>query len=286
MRPSREILPAKVPLGVLIRFKNSAATLPGVLRALQAQTVRPDFILGVDSGSTDASPGLLTAAGAQLVRWWEPYHHSRVLNFGLAQCPAERVLVLSSHTVLESCDALARLNAALDDPRVACASSPWDDDPYYSDAIEWEELRRKGLKLGSFYSNSFGLLRRKLWEEVPFDESLPTMEDYAWAIEQVRRGRVCRRVNFAFSYQRQANARNFIFTAYAFRLAAQYGLEVRWLGRKASARELLRYMLARLSHRLAPTDRALWELHSARLLASFFWRFYRTTTDNPRAVRA
>lgn len=286
MQPSPEILPAKVPLGVLIRFKNSAATLPAVLRALQAQTVPPDFILGVDSGSTDASPGLLTAAGAHLVRWWEPYHHSRVLNFGLAQCPAERVLVLSSHTVLESPDALERLNTALDDPRVACASSPWDDDPYYSDAIHWDELRRKGLKLGSIYSNSFGLLRRSLWEDAPFDESLPTMEDYAWALEQVHRGHICRRVSFAFGYQRQANSRDFIFTAYAFRLAARYGLEVRWLGRKASARELLRYTMERLSHRLSPPDHAQWELHGARLLASLFWRFYRTHTDNPGAVRA
>lgn len=279
------ILPATVPLGVLIRFKNSASTLPAVLAALRAQTKQPDYILGIDSGSTDASPGLLVEAGAQVVRWWESYHHSRVLNFGLAQCPAERVLVLSSHTVLESPDALAKLNAALDDPRVACASSPWDDDPFYSDAITWNELRRKGLKLGSIYSNSFGLLRRKLWEQMPFDESLPTMEDYAWAIEQVRRGHVCRRVSFAFGYQRQANQRDFIFTACAFRLAARHGLPVRWLGRKASAKELLRHSMAWFSGKLSPPDRALWELHRARLLASLFWRFHRTSTDNPAGNR-
>lgn len=279
------ILPATVPLGVLIRFKNSASTLPTVLAALRAQTKQPDFILGIDSGSTDASPGLLIDAGAHVVRWWEAYHHSRVLNFGLAQCPADRVLVLSSHTVLESPDALAKLNAALDDPRVACASSPWDDDPFYTDAIAWSELRRKGLKLGSIYSNSFGMLRRKLWEQVPFDESLPTMEDYAWAIEQVRRGHVCRRVSFAFGYQRQANARDFIFTACAFRLAARYGLQVRWLGRKASAKELLHYTMTRFSHGLSAPDRAQWKLHGARLLASIFWRFHRPTTDNPAALR-
>lgn len=45
-----------------------------------------------------------------------------MLNFGLTHCVAERVLVLSSHTVLESRDALKRLLAALDDPATACAS--------------------------------------------------------------------------------------------------------------------------------------------------------------------
>lgn len=276
---------AGVPLGVLIRFKNSATTLPAVLAALRRQTKQPDIILGVDSGSTDASPGLLIEAGARLVHWWEPYHHSRVLNFGLAQCPAERVLVLSSHTVLESPDALEKLNAALDDPQVACASSPWDDDPFYSDAIDWPELCRKGLKLGSIYSNSFGLLRRRLWEEVPFDESLPTMEDYAWAIEQVHRGHICRRVSFAFGYQRQANARDFVFTSCAFRLAARHHLKVRWLGRKSSAREWLRYTLAEFQHRLSSPDRAQRELHGRRLLASLLWRFHLPMTDNPASVR-
>lgn len=273
-------------LAVLIRFKNSAPTLPAVLAALRAQTLQPDFILGVDSGSSDASPALLAAAGAEIIRWAEPYHHSRVLNFGLARCAAERVLVLSSHTVLKSPDALATLNAALDDPRVACASSPWDDDPYYSDAITWLELQSKGLKLGSIYSNSFGLLRRSRWEEVPFDETLPTMEDYAWALEQVRRGHICRRVRFDFSYQRQANPRDFIFTAVAFRLAARHGLRVAWMGRRTSAKELLRLTIAGLLGKATPAGHASRKLHQARLLASLCWRFHRATTDNPAAARS
>jgi glycosyltransferase involved in cell wall biosynthesis len=42
-------------LGILIRFANSAVTLRDVLAALQAQTLQPDVILGVDSGSSDGS---------------------------------------------------------------------------------------------------------------------------------------------------------------------------------------------------------------------------------------
>jgi glycosyltransferase involved in cell wall biosynthesis len=281
-----DIQPAFVPLGVLIRFKNSAGTLPAVLEALKSQTLQPDYILGVDTGSTDASPGLLEAAGAQIVRWWESYHHARVLNFGLAHCPAERVLVLSSHTVLQSPDALEQLNAALDDPRVACASSPWDSDSYYSDAIAWDELQHKGLKIGSIYSNSFGLLRRSLWEEVPFDESLVTMEDYDWALTQIRRGHLCRRVRFNFLYQRQANSRDYLFTAFAFRLAARYGLHVRWLGRKASVKQLARLHIAQLAHPLSEPDYAQKELLRARLIASIFWRFHHPTSDTPIQSRS
>lgn len=260
------ILPATVRVGVLIRFRNSAATLPAVLAALKAQTIQPDLIIGIDSGSTDGSPGLLTAAGAQVLRWTGAYHHAKVLNFGLARCPAELVLILSSHTVLESPDALAQLIAAMDDPRTACASGKWDADPFYTAAIDWPELQTKGLKFCSIYSNSMGILRRALWESAPFDERLVTMEDYAWALEQVRRGHLCRRLSFAFSYQRSNTRRDYAFAAITFHLARRHGLKVVWLGAKATLRALFTELFK--AHR----ERNTMRLHADRFCASLSGR--------------
>lgn len=229
----RNVLNSLAPhstLGVVIRFSNSAATLPAVLEALGRQTVKPGLILGVNSGSTDNSSALLRLAGAQILEWKQPYHHARVLNFALQHCPTDLVPVLSSHTVLQSADAIEKLIAAIADPRTACASAKWDDDPYYSDEIDWTELQLKGLKFCSIYSNSMGIVRRSLWKSAPFDETLITMEDGAWALEQVKRGYVCRRVSFAFGYQRSGRARDYTFAIIAFRLAARHGLFVAWLG--------------------------------------------------------
>lgn len=228
---------AKRPtLGIVIRFKNSAATLPEVLAALRQQTVQPDLIIGVNNHSSDTSPELFRAAGAKIIEWTQPYSHPRVLNFALHHCPTDLVVVLSSHTVLESPDAIEKLVAAMADPRTACASGKWDDDPFYSDAIDWQELQSKGLKFCSIYSNSMGILRRALWEQNPFDESLPTMEDGAWAVEQVKRGYICRRLEFAFKYRRSGQMRDFIFAMVTFRLAARQGLAVAWLGVVATVR--------------------------------------------------
>jgi hypothetical protein len=272
---------ARMHLGVVIRFKNSAKTLPEALAALHAQTLQPDLILGIDTGSTDGSPALLQAAGARLMTWAAPYHHSKVLNFAIAACPAERVLVLSSHTVLESADALAKLDEAMDDPETACASAKWcDDDDYYGDAITWQELCGKGLKLASIYSNSFGLLRRSFWEETPFDETVPGMEDYVWAVEQVRRGRVCRRVEFGFSYLRQGHSRDYVLTACAFRLASKHGLRMCWLGVGESVRRILRLSLAVMRERPSQEDAANLRMYRDRLLGALFWRFCRAATDD------
>lgn len=219
-----------VSLGVLIRFANSADTLPEVLAALQNQTVRPGLILGADSGSKDGSRALIEAAGGKVITWPHRYEHSRVLNFGLQHMAADLVLILSSHTVLESPDTIAQMVAAMHDQHTACVSLKWDDDPFYSDSIGWRELSGKGLKFGSIYSNSMGMIRRSVWQRHPFDETLPTAEDYAWAIHQLAIGHTCRRLDLPFRYRRSGHSRDYEFARTIFGIAKRHHLSVTWLG--------------------------------------------------------
>jgi glycosyltransferase involved in cell wall biosynthesis len=271
---NQTIKPVRPTLGVVIRFKNSAATLPAVIAALRNQTVQPDMIVAVNNESTDNSVELLRAGGARIVDWTKPYHHSRVLNFALEQCPTDLVLVLSSHTVLCSPTAIEQMHAAMADPQTACASSKWDDDVFYSDAIDWAELERKGLKFGSIYSNSMGVLRRALWLETRFDESLVTMEDYAWTLTQVKRGYKCRRLDFGFSYQRGGRARDFTFALTTFQLAAKHGLTVAWLGVRGTIKQLAGIAFRRLTGRERAGDPEATSLRQ-RLIAWSSWRFVR-----------
>jgi glycosyltransferase involved in cell wall biosynthesis len=263
-------------VGVVIRFKNASATLPAVLAALGQQSLQPDVLVGIDSGCTDESRQQLEKAGASILDWHEPYHHARVLNHALRHSRTDLVLVLSSHTVLKETDALERLVEAMADPQVACASAKWDADPFYSDAIGWDELRAKGLKIGSIYSNSMGLVRRARWEELPFEEGLPTMEDGAWALEMARRGNIVRRLPLAFDYRRSGMDRSFTFALVTFKLAARHGLRVAWLGRIASVQRLILTLTQRCpaSH-LRDGRTAETRLHLQRLWASLTWRWRR-----------
>ena len=254
-------------IGVLIRFKNSAATLPRVLQRLQAQTIQPLFILGVDTGSTDDSAALITLAGGRVETWSQPYHHSRVLNFGLKHLHTDLVLVLSSHTTLDDADAVERMLATFEDPRVACVSAKWDDDPFYSDSITWDELHAKGLKFGSIYSNSMGMIRRRAWLTTPFDESLVTAEDYAWAIEQLKRGHLCKRLHLSFGYERSGHDRTFEFAHLVFQFSRRHKLRVAWLGVRRSMQQLLTTLLIRQPGAPPPA------LHYGRLKAWAAMRF-------------
>lgn len=247
-------------IGLLIRFSNSAKTLPGVLAALRAQTLQADVILGVDSGSSDDSRVMIEAAGGQVVTWDQPYEHSKVLNFGLRHLSTDLVLILSSHTVLEDPTILARMLEVMRSPHSACVSLKWDDDPFYSDSIDWSELQAKGLKFGSIYSNSMGMIRRRLWEDTPFDESLSTAEDYAWAIHQLELGFTCHRLEMPFRYRRSGHNRDFEFAQIVFRLAKRYHLKVTWLGLRTTLTTWLQAVVNRDSTEA---------LHRARLAAFY-----------------
>jgi glycosyltransferase involved in cell wall biosynthesis len=256
---ARPILPNKrATVGVLIRFASSAETLPDVLTALQNQTVRPDFLMGVDSGSQDNSRALIEAAGGQVIEWSQRYEHSKVLNFGLRYLETDLVLILSSHTVLEDPETLACMVDAMSSAGTACVSLKWDEDPFYSDAIDWRELSTKGLKFGSIYSNSMGMIRRSLWGCHPFDESLDTAEDYAWALHQLDLGLKCCRLALPFRYRRSGSNRDYDFARMVFGFAKQYRLKVTWLGLRATFITCLKGIFKRNS------DTAL---HRARLFA-------------------
>lgn len=259
--------PSAPTLGVLIRFCNSAETLPAVLAALKKQTLQPQVILGVDSGSTDDSRALLTASGAHLVDWRERYDHSRVLNFGIRHLETDLVLVLSSHTVLDSADTLSAMVKAMSDPATACVSLCWDEDAYFSESISWSELQAKGLRFGSFYSNSMGMIRRSLWAETPFDEDLTTSEDYAWAITQIQAGHTCTRLRLPFSYRRGGCSRDAEFANITFFLARKHGLHVAWLGVRGTLRLFARSLFSSTSQDLRPAWERLkaWAAYATRL---------------------
>ena len=252
-------------IGVLIRFSNSETTLPDVMSALTQQTYQAEEILGITNGSSDDSRQILTESGARVVDWKAPYHHSKVLNSGLSELQTDLVFVLSSHTVLKDRDTLKSLAKTFDDSRVACASLRWDTDPYYSDEIDWDEMEEKGLRFGSIYSNSMGMIRRSFWCETPFDESVHTAEDYAWALEQLRRGNLCRRLDLPFSYQRTGSGRDRAFAEVVFRLSSRYQLPVAWLGPANSLKLLLIQSTRQDDDHAAVRDRLLsWLDHRLR----------------------
>ncbi len=231
-------------IGVLMRVRNAAATLPSVLASLAAQTRRPERILAIDNGSGDGSADLLTSAGAEIAVWDKPYDAPAVLNHGcglLADC--DLILFISAHTVIDDADGIARMEACFHDPMVSAASVAWDDDPFWGARVDAATLR--ALKFGSPYSNSLGMVRRSALVRRPFRHfaGRDIMEDYVWAIEEIFTGHAVMRLPVRFRYLRKGSSREVDHTRLVFALGARCGRPVVWRGARSALQRWLRLRL-------------------------------------------
>ncbi len=225
-------------LTVLIRYANHADTLASTLEALRHQTRQPDELIGLNNASNDGSTALLLNAGARILDWPDPYQPARVLNFGMAHCKTELVLILSAHMTLVSPDAIERLVAAVCEAGVACASHHWDAG-VWGRAVDWHDLQRLGMPYSSIYTNVCGMLRTAAWVRFPFNPGAGVVDDYDWVLEQLRQGASCRRIDLEFRYERRGPIRYFLFTRHVRALAHIYGLRLAEVTCSYAAQQML-----------------------------------------------
>jgi glycosyltransferase involved in cell wall biosynthesis len=272
-------------ISALVRFRDDVRTLPSVLAALRDQSRKPDEIVAVDTGSRDGSADVARAAGCRIVTWDRAYDPAAVLNAGLAACRGELVLICSSHTVLEHPDSVAALAHCFEEPEVVAASFAWDRRPEPGSRIDAEALRRCGLRFGSWYSNSMGMLRRSVWERRPFTPGWPrAAEDYRWIVEVVLAGGAARRLGFPFAWLRADKPwlETYRVACQVFSVASRHDLPLEWKGRRGSLRALGR-ALGRVLSSAGRDLRARRDarVHSARLAALGTWRLQQALRAAP-----
>jgi len=168
---------------VLIRTKDEAESIGRLLELLDRQTIadRLERVV-VDSGSRDATPSIVRAAGIEPIEM--PAHEftfGRSLNIGSAEASAPIVIALSAHAYPQDDGWAERMVAAFDDERVACACGALED-PFGMPLDGPLKLDRELAAQAPFYgySNAAGGYRRSLWLRHPFREDMPGTEDKEW----------------------------------------------------------------------------------------------------------
>lgn len=179
------------PISLVIRTRNSAATLGEVLRALDL--AEGDEIVLVDSGSTDATVEIARAHGARIVPITaDAFTYGHALNVGFQAARHPWVLSLSSHTVPAQAGFLAAYRRAIGrfPPSVSAAVGPILGEfgaplPAGLTLYAGDDLA-EGFGFGA--GNPNALYRRAAWERHPFDPRSPGGEDLQWYVEALRAG--------------------------------------------------------------------------------------------------
>jgi GT2 family glycosyltransferase len=202
---------------VLIVNRNGAAHLPGVLRAVGAQTLPPARVLVVDNGSGDGSADGLEAhlPGVEVLRLGENAGFARANNVGAARLAGCDWLALLNPDAYPEPGWLAAIARAIaDHPDTALLASRLvlRDDPgrldgtgdeYHVSGIAWRRdhgrgVEEAGLEPGEVFSpcGAAALVRADAWAEAGgFDERFFCyFEDVDLALRLRLAGHRCRYV--------------------------------------------------------------------------------------------
>ena len=173
---------------IVIRAFNEEKHLGKLLESIRAQRYQDAEIILVDSGSTDLTRQIAEAHCDRVIQIASrDFTYGYSLNVGCQAGRGKYIVIVSAHTAPVHDDWLGNLVANFADKEVAMVCGRQLGAPE-SKLGEVRDLARtfgdKRLVLEPpvyFANNANSAVRRDLWEKHPFDETLPGLEDVAWA---------------------------------------------------------------------------------------------------------
>ena len=179
--------PTEPRCSIVIRAYNEEKHIGRLLTGILHQTMREVEIILVDSGSTDATPSIAGRFPVNILHIPPAeFTFGRSLNLGCSAAWGEIIVVASAHVYPTYPDWLEKLLAPFADRQVAMTygKQRGNSTTRYSEhqiLAKWFPDHAVTRQPHPFCNNANAGLRRSLWQEHPFDESLPALEDVAWA---------------------------------------------------------------------------------------------------------
>ena len=181
-----------VETSIVIRTLNEAKHLELLLSGVHEQNYQDWEIVLVDSGSTDGTLEIAERYGAKI-------HHipqaqftfGRSLNLGCQKSQGKYLVFVSGHVWPITNNWLGNLVKPFQEPSIAMVYGRQRG----TSASSLPELRDLQAEYGTVShiaiddpagNNGNAAIRRELWVDEPFDESLPGMEDVDWANKMER----------------------------------------------------------------------------------------------------
>lgn len=172
---------------IVIRAYNEENHIGRLLTGISQQSLGNVQIILVDSGSSDATLAIASRFPVEIVQIRpEDFTFGRSLNDGIRQAKAELIVIASAHVYPVYPDWLQRLLEPFDDSQVGLvygkqrgnASTKFSEHQIFA---RWFPEQPQTRQPHPFCNNANAAIRRRLWEEHAYDETLPGLEDLEWA---------------------------------------------------------------------------------------------------------
>lgn len=182
-------------ISLVIRTKNEAGWIERCLAAVSLQDL-PDWeVILVDNASTDDTRRIARRFGCRIVPISDrAFGYGRAINRGIARARGDLVAILSGHCIPANDRWLSALAAHFDAAEVAGVYGrqlPLPDSHAFDKRDLWTTfgVERRVQRSDYFFHNANSMIRRAVWEELPFDEEISGVEDRDWARKVLATGR-------------------------------------------------------------------------------------------------
>ncbi len=171
---------------IVIRAYNEEKHIGRLLEGIRQQTIKDVEIILVDSGSTDDTISVTESFGARIMRIPSAeFTFGRSLNFGIQEATRELIVIASAHIYPVYPDWLGSLLKPFENENVALTygKQRGPETAYFSEQQiyhQWYPDVSKRRQATAFCNNANAAIRKSLWQQNPYDETLTGLEDLAW----------------------------------------------------------------------------------------------------------
>jgi rhamnosyltransferase len=181
-------------LSLIIRCYNEERHIGRLLNGIMEQTVKDAEIIIVDSGSTDATLSIASQYPVKILSIpSNEFSFGRSLNIGCRAATGGFLVFASAHVYPLYEDWLACLIGPFSDPAVALSYGKQcgDKKTKFSERQvfrKWFPGQSNFAQAHPFCNNANAAVKRSVWEQLPYDETLTGLEDIDWAAKVMRIG--------------------------------------------------------------------------------------------------
>ncbi len=174
-------------LSIVIRCYNEEQHIGRLLSGIIEQTIKDVEIILVDSGSTDATLSIASNYPVKIIQIKpEDFSFGYSLNIGCQAAQGDIIAIASAHVYPVYKDWLENLIEPFVDPKVALVygKQRGNETTKYSEHqvfAKWFQDNSNLNQKHPFCNNANAAIRRSLWQQIQYDETLTGLEDLDWA---------------------------------------------------------------------------------------------------------
>ena len=172
---------------ILVRCFNEEKYIGKLLSGISKQTVRPDEVIVVDSGSTDATLTIASRFKVKILHIKsEDFSFGRSLNIGCSEAKGDIIIFASAHVYPLYDDWVSKIIEPFKDSSIGIVygKQRGNDLTKFSEHQvfkKWFPRNNTVSNESIFCNNANAAIRKSIWTKIPYNEILTGLEDIDWA---------------------------------------------------------------------------------------------------------